>query len=186
MDAVVDQSRHRPSRPGYCRVTFDHPPINAITATTVAELAELVELIEADTDLNVVVFDSANRAFYLTHNDTENDPSVTASRHWARPESARGTTCPGVCPVSRWSASRRSVGTYAAPVASSCSPATCDSPHGRTPCSDRSRVERVRCPGAVGWAGSPGWRVEAARSRSSSRPTISMEREGSSTGTSTG
>ena len=28
--------------PGYCRVTFDHPPINAITATTVAELAELV------------------------------------------------------------------------------------------------------------------------------------------------
>ena len=64
--------------PGYCRVTFDHPPINAITATTVAELAELVELIEADGDLNVVVFDSVNAAFYLTHNDTENDPSVTA------------------------------------------------------------------------------------------------------------
>jgi enoyl-CoA hydratase/carnithine racemase len=59
-------------------VTFDHPPINAITATTVAELAELVELVEEDADLNVVVFDSANRAFYLTHNDTENDPSVTA------------------------------------------------------------------------------------------------------------
>ena len=64
--------------PGYCRVTFDHPPINAVTATTVAELAELVELIEEDADLNVVVFDSANPAFYLTHNDTENDPSVTA------------------------------------------------------------------------------------------------------------
>src|SRR3954454_5893477 len=63
--------------PGYCRVTFDHPPINAITATTVAELTELVELFEADAGLNVVVFDSANRAFYLTHNDTENDPSVT-------------------------------------------------------------------------------------------------------------
>src|SRR3954452_11921964 len=60
--------------PGYCRVTLDHPPINAITATTVAELAELVELIEADADLNVVVFDSANPAFYLT----QNDPSVTA------------------------------------------------------------------------------------------------------------
>ena len=25
---------------GYCRVTFDHPPINTITAMTVAELAE--------------------------------------------------------------------------------------------------------------------------------------------------
>jgi hypothetical protein len=28
--------------PGYCCVTFDHPPINTITATTVIELAELV------------------------------------------------------------------------------------------------------------------------------------------------
>jgi enoyl-CoA hydratase/carnithine racemase len=59
----------RPS-PGYCRVTFDHPPINAITATTVTELSELVGLIEADHDLNVVVFDSANREFYLADYDT--------------------------------------------------------------------------------------------------------------------
>jgi enoyl-CoA hydratase/carnithine racemase len=50
---------------GYCRVTFDHPPTNTITATTVAELAELVGLIEDDGDLNVVVFDSANPGFYL-------------------------------------------------------------------------------------------------------------------------
>jgi enoyl-CoA hydratase/carnithine racemase len=50
---------------GYCRVTFDHPPTNTITATTVAEVAELVELIEHDTDLGVVVFDSANPDFYL-------------------------------------------------------------------------------------------------------------------------
>ena len=68
--------------PGYCRVTFDHPPINAITARTVAELAELVELIQEDADLNVVVFDSANPGFYLTHDDTENDPSATAARAW--------------------------------------------------------------------------------------------------------
>jgi hypothetical protein len=27
---------------GYCRVTFDHPPIDTITATTVAELSQLV------------------------------------------------------------------------------------------------------------------------------------------------
>jgi hypothetical protein len=32
---------------GYCRVTFDHPPINTITATTVAELSELVAPIES-------------------------------------------------------------------------------------------------------------------------------------------
>jgi enoyl-CoA hydratase/carnithine racemase len=65
--------------PSYCRVTFDHPPINTITATTVAELAELVGLIEQDPDLNVVVFDSANPDFYLAHYDVENDPSRTAA-----------------------------------------------------------------------------------------------------------
>jgi len=31
----------------YWHVTFDHPPINTITATTVAELSDLVDLIEA-------------------------------------------------------------------------------------------------------------------------------------------
>jgi enoyl-CoA hydratase/carnithine racemase len=68
----------RPSA-GYCRVTFDHPPINTITATTAAELAELVGLIEQDPDLNVVVFDSANPDFYLAHYDTEHDPRRTAA-----------------------------------------------------------------------------------------------------------
>jgi enoyl-CoA hydratase/carnithine racemase len=62
-------SIERPS-PSYCRVTFDHPPINTITATTVAELAELVGLIEHDSDLNVVVFDSANPDFYLADGPT--------------------------------------------------------------------------------------------------------------------
>ena len=66
--------------PGYCRVTFDHPPINTITATTVAELSELVGLIETDHDLNVVVFDSANRDFYLAHHDPE--PGPDAIRAW--------------------------------------------------------------------------------------------------------
>jgi enoyl-CoA hydratase/carnithine racemase len=63
----------------YCRITFDHPPINTITATTVAELAELVGLIEQDPELNVVVFDSANPDFYLAHYDVENDPGKTAA-----------------------------------------------------------------------------------------------------------
>src|SRR5215218_5816649 len=58
---------------GYCRVTFDHPPINTTTATSVAELAELVGLIEQDPDLNVVVFDSANPDFHLAHYDVGND-----------------------------------------------------------------------------------------------------------------
>jgi enoyl-CoA hydratase/carnithine racemase len=62
--------------PGYCRVTFDHPPMNTLTATTVGELSELVDLIEADTDLNVVVFGSANPDFYLAEYDSEDDPGM--------------------------------------------------------------------------------------------------------------
>src|SRR3712207_3341128 len=65
--------------PAYCRVTFDHPPINAITALTIAELAELVGLIESDPDLNVVVFDSANPAFYLAEYDAEPEPGETVT-----------------------------------------------------------------------------------------------------------
>jgi enoyl-CoA hydratase/carnithine racemase len=65
--------------PSYCRVTFDHPPINTITPATVAELGELVGLIEEDQDLNVVVFDSANPDFYLAHYDVEHDPRRTAA-----------------------------------------------------------------------------------------------------------
>jgi enoyl-CoA hydratase/carnithine racemase len=61
----------------YWRVTFEHPPINTITATTVAELAELIDLIERAGQLNVVVFDSANPDFFLAHYDTENEPQRT-------------------------------------------------------------------------------------------------------------
>jgi enoyl-CoA hydratase/carnithine racemase len=65
--------------PGHCRVTFDHPPTNTLTATTVAELSELVDLIDEDRDLNVVVFDSANPDFYLNDCEVENDPGRTAA-----------------------------------------------------------------------------------------------------------
>ena len=65
--------------PTYWRVTFDHPPINTITATTITELSELVGLIERDPHLNVVVFDSANPDFFLAHYDTEHDPAKTAA-----------------------------------------------------------------------------------------------------------
>jgi enoyl-CoA hydratase/carnithine racemase len=64
---------------GYCQVTFEHPPINTITALTVSELTELVDLIEHDPDLKVVVFASANPDFYLAHYDTEHDPGRTAA-----------------------------------------------------------------------------------------------------------
>jgi enoyl-CoA hydratase/carnithine racemase len=69
--------------PGYCRVTFDHPPANAIGATTVAELEELVGLIEEDADLNVVVFASARRDVYLSGHE---DPWGTSAPPGCGPE----------------------------------------------------------------------------------------------------
>jgi enoyl-CoA hydratase/carnithine racemase len=54
-----------------CRVTFDHPPGNAVTARTVAELAELAWLIEGDAELNVVVFDSAHPDVFLADHEAE-------------------------------------------------------------------------------------------------------------------
>jgi enoyl-CoA hydratase/carnithine racemase len=65
--------------PAYWRVTFDHPPINTITAKTIVELSQLVDLIERDSQLNVVVFDSANPDFFLAHYDIEKDPAKTAA-----------------------------------------------------------------------------------------------------------
>ena len=80
IDLRNENSTHfklRRRSPAYWRVTFDHPPINTITATTIRELSELVDLIERDTQLNVVVFDSANPDFFLAHYDLENDPKRT-------------------------------------------------------------------------------------------------------------
>jgi enoyl-CoA hydratase/carnithine racemase len=65
--------------PGYWRVTFEHPPINTITATTIEELADLIDKIEIDPNLKVVVFDSANPDYYLAHYDTEGDAARAVS-----------------------------------------------------------------------------------------------------------
>ncbi|MFE7752677.1 enoyl-CoA hydratase/isomerase family protein [Streptomyces sp. NPDC057428] len=53
----------------YWRVTFDSPPINLVTFDTFAALGDLVDRMEADEDLKVVVFDSADPDFFLAHFD---------------------------------------------------------------------------------------------------------------------
>ncbi len=53
----------------YWRVTFDSPPINLVTFETFAALGDLVDRMEADDDLKVVVFDSADPDFFLAHFD---------------------------------------------------------------------------------------------------------------------
>lgn len=51
----------------YWRVTFNHPPINLLDDNSVPEFERLLDLAEAEADLKVVVFDSANPDFFLAH-----------------------------------------------------------------------------------------------------------------------
>ena len=84
-------------------MTFNHPPINSVTATTVAELAELVGLIEQDSDLNVLVFDSANPEVDLTQYDPQSTtrPGPRRCRE-VRPGCTPGPTCWSAFPAHPW------------------------------------------------------------------------------------
>jgi enoyl-CoA hydratase/carnithine racemase len=55
--------------PTYCRVTFDHPPLNILGPEAIPQLNEIVTVLETDESLRVVVFDSAVEGFFLTHYD---------------------------------------------------------------------------------------------------------------------
>ena len=172
--------------PRYCHVTFDHPPINTITATTVAELSDLAGLIEQDPDLNVVMFDSANRDFYLAHYDLENDPGRTeALRVGPTGLSAwidvlvRLARAPVVSIASIRGRARGAGSEFVL---------ACDLRFAlaRTRFSASGKLASGWFPGAVRWLGSPAWSVAAGHSRSSSWPTISMDRARSNMDTSTG
>ena len=78
--------------PQYWRVSFDHRPINTVTAETVAELSRLVESIEHDDNLTVVVFTSRNPEFFLAHYDTGRDPAKTVTMLPDDPELPPGLT----------------------------------------------------------------------------------------------
>ncbi len=58
-----------PRTAAYWRVTFDNPPINLHDAEVVAGLKDLVDRLDADQQVQVVVFDSANPDFYMAHID---------------------------------------------------------------------------------------------------------------------
>ncbi len=53
----------------YCRITFDHPPLNIFGPETIPQLDEVITVLETDEDVKVVVFDSAVEGFFLTHYD---------------------------------------------------------------------------------------------------------------------
>jgi enoyl-CoA hydratase/carnithine racemase len=68
---VVRQSKE------FWTATFDHPPINLIDPDTILELDVLVSELEADPDVRVIVFDSANPDFFLAHYDVLVDKAKT-------------------------------------------------------------------------------------------------------------
>jgi len=55
--------------PAYWRAVFDSPPFNIVDAAMFQGLQDLLARMDADPSLRVVVFDSANPEFYLSHFD---------------------------------------------------------------------------------------------------------------------
>jgi len=69
MSGAKDREQIRLERrtSSYWRVTFDHPPLNIFGPETIPQLNKIVTALETDSDVKVVVFDSAVDGFFLTH-----------------------------------------------------------------------------------------------------------------------
>jgi len=55
--------------PAFWRVTLDNPPINLMGPDMISGLQRLMDRIEADMELKVIVFDSADKDFFISHFD---------------------------------------------------------------------------------------------------------------------
>jgi len=118
--------------PGRWTITFSNPPINMFVPTTIVELGAIMTELEGDPSLKAVVFQSANPEFFTAHLDV-----------------AKAVEKPGVLDLWRdfvlrlfplqSSALPRFAAARAASATSSCWPATCASPVGKTPCSATQR-----------------------------------------------
>jgi enoyl-CoA hydratase/carnithine racemase len=73
----TEQIRLERRTSSYWRVTFDHPPLNIFGPETIPQLSEIVTALETDSDVKVVVFDSAVDGFFLSHYDFLADPAET-------------------------------------------------------------------------------------------------------------
>jgi enoyl-CoA hydratase/carnithine racemase len=60
--------------PAYWRVVFDDPPFNIVGARMFAALQDLLARMDGSPSLRVVVFESANPEFYLSHFDLADPP----------------------------------------------------------------------------------------------------------------
>jgi len=63
------QIRLTRSSTAYWRITFDNPPLNVMGPQFVREFGEIMSAIETDSDVKVVVLESAVEGFFLNHSD---------------------------------------------------------------------------------------------------------------------
>lgn len=56
-----------PETPAYWRVVFNDPPINLVDAVMYEALQQLLDKVQTNSDLRVIVFESANPDFFLAH-----------------------------------------------------------------------------------------------------------------------
>lgn len=72
----------RKMHPAAWRVLIDHPPINTITDSMYDAFYDLVGEIEADPDLKIVTFESANPDFFIAHYSTAEPRSRFGTPAW--------------------------------------------------------------------------------------------------------
>ncbi|MFD3483293.1 enoyl-CoA hydratase/isomerase family protein [Streptomyces sp. NPDC058665] len=66
----------RPSKTLW-RASLDNGPVNLVNSQTIVELRSLIDEAEADTDLAVILFESANPGYFMAHWDLAEDPAKT-------------------------------------------------------------------------------------------------------------
>ena len=159
--------------PAYWRIIFDYPPFNVADGTMFQALQDLLARINVDPSLRVVVFESANHDFYLSHFDltgklgnvmTVVGPSGLLSSRIRL----------SVSPDLQWLASRRFAAVFEARAASLCSLATCGLRRAKTRAWDNPKLESDCIPGAVERNVSHIWWVVVARWKSFSGPMTLM------------
>jgi enoyl-CoA hydratase/carnithine racemase len=62
--------------PQLWRVVFDNPPVNVIGPAMMKEMKELLTELESNKTVNVVVFASADKDFFLAHYDLAANPAI--------------------------------------------------------------------------------------------------------------
>jgi enoyl-CoA hydratase/carnithine racemase len=89
MSTIGDRLNLTEVTPGYWRVTIDNPPLNLYDPRMFAALNVLMDRIDADEEVRVVVFDSANPDYFVAHYDLEDEevpdvPGAADFTQWPR------------------------------------------------------------------------------------------------------